>query len=155
MFAAVDISMADTIGAVWYAKFKYHWWRPITAIQEAASDGNAATDADATWTSLIPSPPYPDWVSGLCSVYGAAGRALTRVMGNDIDLRITSPGSAPGGAAGVPIPRTYHSATVMNTDAINARVWSGIHFRTADQAGNTIGIEAADWALDHNFGKSQ
>jgi hypothetical protein len=77
---------------------------------------------------------------------------LTRVIGSDIDLRITSPGTAVGGPLGVPITRTYHSATVMTTDAINARVFSGIHFRFADVGGTQIGIKAANWALDHNFG---
>jgi hypothetical protein len=152
MFAAVDLSIADTLGNVWYAKVKYGFWRPISAIRLADTDGNPATMPDTTWTPLIANPPYPDWVSGLCSVYGAAGRALTRVIGSDIDLRITSPGTAVGGPLGVPITRTYHSATVMNNDAINARVFSGIHFRFADVGGTRIGVRAANWALDHNFG---
>jgi hypothetical protein len=145
MFAAVEVSMADALGAVWNAKLKYHWWRPITAIQMADTDGNPATEADPSWQTFKPTPPYPDWVSGLCSVYGSAGRALARVIGDDIDLTVTSP------VAGT---RTYHSTAVLNADAQNARVWSGIHFRTADVAGSNIGIQVANWALDHNFGRS-
>jgi hypothetical protein len=155
MFAAVDLSIADTIGTVWKAKFQYRFWRPITAIRNADTDGNNDTAADGSWSPLIGTPPYPDWVSGLCSVYGAAGRALRRVIGTDIDLRITSPGTAPGGPANVPFTRTYHSAAVMNADAINARVWAGIHFRSADALAARVGINVANWALNHNFGPTQ
>jgi hypothetical protein len=42
----------------------------------------------------------------------------------------------------------------MSTDAINARVFSGIHFRFADVGGTQIGINAANWALNHNFGRN-
>jgi hypothetical protein len=155
MFAAVDLSIADAVGAVWKSKVQYRFWRPITAIRQADTDGNSATDKDGAWTPLIGTPPYPDWVSGASAVYGATARALRRVIGTDIDLRITSPGTAPGGAANVPFTRTYHSAAALNTDVINARVWSGIHFRSADVLGSRIGINVANWALNHNFGPTQ
>jgi hypothetical protein len=155
MFAAVDLSIADAVGAVWKSKVQYGFWRPITAIQLANTDGNPDTTENTAWTPLIPTPPYPDWVSGASAVFSAAGRALSRVIGSDIDLRITSPGTAPGGPANVPISRTFHSATVMNNAVIDARVWSGIHFRFADTAGSHLGVQAANWALDHNFGRSR
>jgi len=155
MFAAVDLSIADTIGTVWKSKVLYGFWRPITAIRNAGTDGNDDTIADGSWTPVMPTPPYPDWVAGLPSVMGATGRALHRIIGSDIDLKLTSPGSAPAGPANVPITRTYHSAAVLNADVINARVWSGIHFRSSDVLGNGIGVSVANWALDHNFGRSQ
>jgi hypothetical protein len=155
MFAAVDLSIADAVGAVWKSKVQYGFWRPITAIQLADTDGNPDTTENTAWTPLLPTPPYPDWVSGASAVFGAAGRALSRVIGSDIDLTITSPGTAPGGPPNVPIIRTFHSATVMNNAVIDARVWSGIHFRFADTAGSHIGVQAANWALDHNFGRSR
>jgi hypothetical protein len=154
MFAAVDLSIADAVGAVWRSKVKYGFWRPITAIRNADTDGNGGTVVDGAWASVMPTPPYPDWVAGLPSVMGAVGRALHRTIGADIDLRLTSPGSAPGGPAGVAITRTYHSAAALNTDVINARVWSGIHFRTSDVLGNRIGVKVATWALNHNFGRN-
>jgi hypothetical protein len=154
MFAAVDLSIADAVGTVWWSKVRYGFWRPITAIQKADTDDNGATKEDPDWKPLIGTPPYPDWVSGLTSVYGAAGRALRRVIGTNIDLRITSPGTAPGGPMNVPITRTYHSAAALNTDTINARVWAGIHFRSADVLGARVGINAANWALNHNFGRN-
>lgn len=48
-----------------------------------------------------------------------------------------------------------HSAADLNTDAINGRVWLGIHFRFADVAGAQIGVSVANWALNHNFGRTR
>ena len=144
LFAAAEVSLADAIGAVWDSKFHFAFWRPITAIQLAESDGNPDTSADTDWVPLITTPPYPDYTSGLAAVMGALTRSLTRVLGTHrIDLYITS------AAAGV--TRHYTWAGPLNRDVIDARVWSGVHFRTADVAGNRIGKQVGDWALDHYF----
>ena len=47
--------------------------------------------------------------------------------------------------------RHYESLSQLNQDAIDARVWSGIHFRTADVVGSEIGTQVGDWALDNHF----
>jgi hypothetical protein len=144
LFAAVNMSVADAFIAVWDAKLHYAYWRPITAIHLADTDDNPDTTEDTAWEPLIPTPPYPDYVSGLTANVGAVSRSLSRLLGGgQVDLYITSP------AAGV--TRHYTTASVFNRDAINARVWSGIHFRTADEVGNEMAAEIADWGLDHYF----
>ncbi len=144
LFAAADMSIADALGVAWYAKFKYHFWRPITAIQLADTDGNPATLADPMWTPLIVNPPYPDSVSGFNTVISSMTRALTHVLGTSrIDLYITSPATM--------TTRHYEWASQLTTDAINGRVWSGIHFRTADLDAYRMGRKVADYALDHYF----
>jgi hypothetical protein len=144
LFAAVSISSADAIIACWDSKNHYGFWRPITAIQLADEDGNPATTADPAWDSLIPAPPYPDYTSGLNNVVGSATRALTRVLGTDrIDLTITSPTTN--------TTRYYEFADQLTADAVDARVWSGIHFRFADEAGKVQGQQVADYAMDRYF----
>jgi hypothetical protein len=64
MFAAVNMSLADAIISVWHSKYLYAFWRPITAIQLAETDGNPATAADPNWQPMLATPPYPDYVSG-------------------------------------------------------------------------------------------
>lgn len=141
MFAAIEMSIADATATVWHAKLYYLWWRPVTAIREADTDGNPLTTAVAGWTPLITTPPYPDWPSGLCSFVGAVTTALNRIDGG-VDLRITSP------SAGF---HHYLTKADLDGDAVSARVWSGIHFRGADQASITIGTQVANFALDHYF----
>ena len=144
LFAATHLSIADGVGSSWDSKLHFGFWRPITAIHRARRDDNPHTAADADWEPLVPNPPYPDYSSGLGAVIGAATRALAGVLGtNRIDLHITS------AAAGV--TRHYEFAGQLNRDVVDARVWSGIHFRTADVAGNAQGKKVGDWALDHYF----
>jgi len=144
LFAAVDLSLADSVDAVWDAKFHYGWWRPITAIREADNDGDPNTAGVPLWEPFLPTPPYPEWPSGLNSVVAAASTVLSRLNpGGHVDLYITS--------AGAGETRHYDNATAMQQEAVNARIWSGIHFRTSDEVGRTIGIEVANWALDHYF----
>ena len=146
LFAAADMSMADALGVAWYAKFNYHFWRPITAIRLADTDGNDATGVDPMWTPLIVTPPYPDSVSGFNTVTSSMTRALTHVLGTSrIDLYISSPATM--------TTRHYEWASQLTSDAINGRVWSGIHFRTADVDAYRMGRKVADYALDHYFGR--
>ena len=74
------MSEADALIAVWHAKYLYGFWRPITAINLADTDGNPATTADPTWTPLLTTPPYPDYASGYSGLTGAFSRALAEVL---------------------------------------------------------------------------
>ena len=144
LFAAVSMSVADAIIACWESKVHYGLWRPITAIHLAEEDGNSATTADPAWDSLLPNPPYPDYTSGLNAVIGSSTRALTRVLGTDrIDLTITSPVTN--------TTRYYEFADPICTDAVDGRVWAGLHFRFADVAAMAQGQQVADWVADRYF----
>lgn len=144
LFAAVSMSVADGIITCWDSKVQYGFWRPITAIQLAEEDGNPATTADPAWDSLLPNPPYPDYTSGLNAVIASSTRALTRVLGTDrIDLHITSPVTN--------TTRHYEFADPIYTDAVDGRVWAGLHFRFADVAAMVQGQQVADWAMDRYF----
>jgi hypothetical protein len=146
MFAAVDMSEADAIIAVWHAKYLYGFWRPITAINLADTDGNPATTADPSWTPLLTTPPYPDYVSGYSGLTGAFTRALADTLDRR-DLQLTLISTAVPGAV-----RNYGSGKTLRNDVVDARVWLGIHFRFADTGGVDMGQRVAHWALTHYFG---
>jgi hypothetical protein len=144
LFAAVNLSIADAYAASFDGKLYYNFWRPITAIRLADGDGNPETIADPNWTPLIATPPYADYPSGLCSVTGAYTRTLVRILGTErIDVTVASPVTG--------TTRRFETAAALRQDAIDARVWSGIHFRFADTAADLMGTQVADWALDHFF----
>jgi hypothetical protein len=145
LLAAVTMSQADAVIAVWWAKYTYGFWRPITAIQLADTDGNPATDPDLTWTPLLTTPPYPEYVSGYSGVTGAFTQALSQALCTR-HLQLTLISSA------VPsTTRTYDSARGLNSDVISARVWLGIHFRFSDVRGVAMGQLVAAYALGHYF----
>ncbi|MFI9176034.1 vanadium-dependent haloperoxidase [Streptomyces lincolnensis] len=147
LFAAANTAAADATITTWNAKFRYAYWRPLHAIRLADTDGNPATEADPAWEPLLRTPPYPEYIGGHCANDGAVMAVLDRLTGGDIDLRLTS------GVTGT--TRTYTSSADFNRDVIDARVWSGIHFRTADVVGNRIGARIGDRTMDHYFRPSE
>jgi hypothetical protein len=136
LFALVNASVADAAITCWRLKYDVGFWRPITAIHEAADDGNPGTAADPTWASLVNSPPYPDYVSGHASLTNAFTEAVRITFGTDTtDLNVSS--SVTGTA------RHYTSLDALPEDAFNARIWLGIHFRDAMEDGVHVGVDSA------------
>lgn len=149
MFAAVHASVADAVTSVWYSKHHYGFWRPITAIQLAADDGNPATSADPGWAPLLATPPYPDYVSGYNGVIASFTRALQETLGTrHLRLTLTSTAFPAGDERAT---RFYDTGGQVRREVIDARVWLGIHFRFADTAAARMGQQVARYALDHYF----
>jgi hypothetical protein len=144
MFAAVDMSAADTIISVWYTKYVDGTWRPSTAINLADTDGNPATDPDPSWAPLIPNPAYPEYPSGYNGFAASVTRGLEDVFHTrQLQLTVTS--------TAVPDVRRYDTGAALRQDVVDGRVWLGIHFRFADTAARDMGIRLTDWALAHYF----
>jgi hypothetical protein len=144
LFAAGNASATDAVITSWNSKFHYGSWRPITAIQQAGTDGNPATEPDPQWQPLLITPPHPDYISGHAAVAGAVTQTLTGILGTShLDLNI------PSDATGT--TRRYDDAVKFNEDMIDARVWAGIHTRTADTEGCRAGARVGLWTLAHYF----
>jgi hypothetical protein len=143
LFARAYANGADALIVTWRDKARYSFWRPVTAIHEAASDGNDATEPDAGWTSLIAAPPYPDHPSGLSAVGCSIADTLQHFYDRD---RATFSGTTLGG-----VTRTFTSFSQVCDDIVDARVWSGIHFRFADEESAKLGRRVAHWNNRHAF----
>jgi hypothetical protein len=142
ILALLNVAMADAAIAVWRAKHDYMFWRPITAIQLAAGDNNPATVEDAGWTSLLPAPPYPDYPSGLCGLAGAALAVLADYFGENSSFVVDSDAPAMAG-----VTRSFTNFTDANREVVDARVFSGIHFRFADEDATDFGARIAQYIL--------
>src|SRR5262245_30862612 len=81
LFALLNVAEADAAIAIWDAKYTYNFWRPVTAIRAADTDGNPATDPDPGWTPLLVTPNHPSYVSGHTGVCAAAAAALAAFFG--------------------------------------------------------------------------
>jgi hypothetical protein len=146
MYAMEYLTGADTLIAVWDDKAHWLFWRPITAIREAAADGNPATEADPDWLPLINNPAYPDHPSGLAGVARAMFESLEDFFRTDrIAFTATSMNSE--------TTRSFARFSQAADEVVDARVWSGIHFRNADEDGSRIGKEVARWRESHFFKK--
>jgi hypothetical protein len=147
--AMTSITGADSLINCWAEKAHWGFWRPTTAIQLADTDGNAATDVDAAWTSLLPLPPYADEPSGANCVYSGVMNSAKAFFGSDAaEFDIVSPGLAtvPGSGS----TRHYSHFTDVIPDVIDARVYGGLHFRRADVNGAELGRRVAQF-VDANY----
>jgi hypothetical protein len=148
LFAMLYLTAADAGIAAWDDKARWLYWRPITAIHEADRDGNPATEADATWLPLIVNPPYPDHPSGLTAVGSAMGRTLRDFFGTN-RLEFSSKNET------LNLTRSYGSFSQAIDEIVDARVWSGIHFRIADVHAAKIGRQIARYREQHYFHRAK
>jgi PAP2 superfamily len=155
LFAMENLAGADAYIGSWNDKYYWQFWRPITAIREADTDGNPATEADPTWWPLfhitIPvpppplvTPPFSDHPSGHTCVTGAIVHTLQNFFGTD---RIGF--SAFSNKSGT--TRSFDRFSDSLKEVIDARVWAGIHFRTADTQGAVLGKKVAHYLRRHYF----
>ncbi|MBB4741767.1 membrane-associated phospholipid phosphatase [Actinoplanes octamycinicus] len=133
--ALLTMTLADTTVVTVSTKYAYRHWRPTTAIREADTDGNPATEPDPAWTSRAGSVGgSPEYVSGHSSYSGAAATVLAGFFRTDRIPFTHTTDSAPGGVA-----RSYPGFAAAATEVGLSRVYGGQHFSFSDQAGQTIG----------------
>jgi hypothetical protein len=142
LLALVNLGMADAIIGCWDAKYTYSSWRPVSAIQLGDTDGNDATAPDPAWTPLVVTPPFPEYPSAHSCVSGAATRILSATFGEETNISVTSDGMPN-------VTRAFHSFSAALEEVRDARVFGGIHFRTATVDGTALGIAVADYAMAH------
>ncbi len=143
MFALLNLAMADAGIAAWDAKYSTNLWRPIDAIREADTDGNAGTIADTNWLPLLKTPPFPSYVSGHSTFSAAAATVLTSLLGDNIAFATTiDPQNAPSQrplADDKIITRQFTSFSQVADEAGMSRIYGGIHFAFDNAAGLELG----------------
>jgi hypothetical protein len=142
LLAMLNLAMADAAIGCWDAKYHFVSWRPITAIPLGDTDNNPATTADPSWMPLFATPAHPEYPSGHSCVSGAAGVVLARFFGDSTRFRVTSD-VMPG------VVRKFDSFSAALEEVKNARIFAGIHFRSATNDGQAVGMSVADYVL-HN-----
>jgi len=87
--ALVGIALEDAGIGAWGIKYEYNSWRPVTAIRNCGNWNPNFTTCDPTWSSLIVTPPHPDYLAGPPAFSGAAATALADILGTD-DVTFTA-----------------------------------------------------------------
>jgi len=141
LFALLNITLSDALIACWDVKYRFVFWRPITAIRA----GLTPADADPLWepwlNSLTGTPPHPEYPSAHSSMSGAAAFLLAAAFGENTAFTVTSevrPGT-----------RAYSSFSDATAEIADARVFGGIHFRTSCLRADTLGRAVADYVSRH------
>ena len=159
LFAMTNLAAADGSIGCWNDKYYWNFWRPITAIREAASDGNPATVADPNWVPLfdptvsvsgppLVTPGFPDHPAGHTCISGATVHALKAFFGTDkMEFTAVSNKCSPAPCP----PRSFDRFSEALKEIIDARVWGGIHFRTADVQGVVLAQKVVHYMEKHHF----
>ena len=138
LFALLNVSMADAAIACWDGKYRYVYWRPITAIRAGLTPADAEP-AWVPWLDFFPAgtPAHPEYPSGHSTVSGSAAFVLAAAFGENTSFSVTSE-VRPGA-------RSFSSFSDAVTEIADARVFGGIHFRTTCVRANTLGRAVADY----------
>ena len=140
LFAALNLSFADSTISFYDAKYHYQLWRPITAIRLASSDGNAATAGDPNWTPLAVTALDPSYPGAHSTISAAGASVLSAIFGDQDHIRVTSD-VMPGVVA------NYTSYSDVATEAGLSRIYAGNHTRIAVDVGYTLGNNVAQFVI--------
>ena len=133
LLALVTLAMGDAVIACWEAKYHYVFWRPVTAIRATT---------DPAWTPLLITPAFPEYPSGHSTVSGAAAAVLTDTFGENTPFQT-------GSDVMLGVVRTFTSFTNATDEVKDARVFGGIHFRTACNDGDATGRAVGNYVLQN------
>jgi len=142
LFVALSQAMDDAIIAVFDAKYRYAYWRPITAIRNGDRDGNDATERDPGWVPFIDTPMHPEYPCAHC----IAASTVATVLAADVDpaaaplLTTTSP-TADG------VARRWATFDAFVTEVSNARIYDGVHYRNSTEVGAEMGRKVGALAI--------
>jgi hypothetical protein len=139
--ALVGIAMEDAGIGAWEVKYHYNAWRPITAIQDCNAWSPNFSTCDATWSSLIATPPHPDYLAGHPAFSGAAATALADAIGtNGVTFTSTSQTYCNGGNPTLDSDGNIIACTLNSiTHSISGASCAGGGTATYDSDGNVIG----------------
>jgi hypothetical protein len=132
--ALASVAAVDAIIAVFDAKYKYEFWRPITAIRNGDIDGNPATERDATWQPIDATPMHPEYPCAHCIISSSVAAVVQGLLGSDEipEVALTSP-FVPG------VTHRFTNLRAYTDEVANARIYAGFHYRFSTVAGREMG----------------
>jgi hypothetical protein len=134
--ALLNMAMSDSLVASFYNKYHYNFWRPETAIHASG---------DTSWVPLIVTPCFPSYPSNHGSASNGAAEVMRHLYGEGGHTITLSNPAAPG------ITLQYSSFKEITDDISDARVYGGVHYRTDQDAGATLGQAVGQAVYRHNL----
>lgn len=123
-YARAGIADADALTAIWQAKYEYNLVRPVSYIRRVI---------DPTWNALLPTPPFPEYVSAHSGQSAAVLTTLESVIGDNVSF-IDHAHDADGFAS-----RSFDHIFAAAEEAGISRLYAGIHFRSGNLNGRSLG----------------
>lgn len=146
LFALLSMAAANSFIVDWDAKFQYNAWRPVTAIRNGDLDGNDATERDAGWTPLNPTPMHPEYPSQAAILGSVSAGIFEAVLGSGTRPRLVVTDNADP-----KLTRQFDNVAAIVEETRVVRIWGGIHFRSALEASDTIGRQVASHVVANSI----
>jgi hypothetical protein len=144
VFALLNLTLADEVIAFYDSKYTYNFWRPVTAIRAAATDGNPDTAADPNWLpqagKTAADPSYP----GAHAAISAGAAAVLNALFGDKPFHVSVTSEVLPG-----VVRSFDSFGAIENEAALSRIYAGQHFRSDETAGERLGGSVADFVVDN------
>ena len=145
-YALLNMTFHDALMTSFTGKFIYGLWRPVTAVREADTDGNSATEADPNWLPLLATPPYPSAPGNMACIAGSMSRMMERLFGQDnIPFSVTWTGAGTNPS----VTRSYNGFRQLADQQAYSRIWGGIHFEFETLSSLGACTQLGDYAADN------
>ncbi|MGJ7497925.1 hypothetical protein ACSFA8_22995 [Variovorax sp. RT4R15] len=144
LMAMLFVAQADAEIACFESKYFYEFWRPQSAIPLGETDGNAATTADPAWKPVVPTPNHPEYPAAHACVTGALTEALKAYYATD-QIAFSFDSTVTGST------HVFDSTAALVQETREARIFGGMHFRSALLSGDQLGVNVGRWVVQHNF----
>ncbi|MBO9203496.1 MULTISPECIES: vanadium-dependent haloperoxidase [Niastella] len=131
VYAKTGIAFKDGPINTFRSKYHYNLIRPVTYVRRLI---------DTAWLSYLPTPPYPEYTSGLVGFYAPYIQVLIRSYG---DIPVTDNAYE---WRGLPA-RQFTSLSALLDEAALSRIYGGLHYRFTQEIsirfGKVLGNEIA------------
>ena len=141
--ALAEMAWEDSYVAMMDGKYAYNFWRPVTAIRAAATDGNDATVPDSTWEPLRPTPGHPEYPCGHCLSAAAVGTVIAEEFGAQAPAIVLDIDGT--------MLRRYDTPHQYIDDVSESRILVGVHYRFSVDVGRQMGAQIGTLARQRHF----
>jgi len=141
--ALAEMAWADSYVAMMDGKYHYMFWRPVTAIRNADTDGNDATTPELQWEPMTETPAHPEYPCGHCASAGAVGAVIENEFGAGAPPLVLEMEDA--------MLRRYDTPQEYIDDVSISRLYAGVHYRFSVEAGRKTGVDIGKVAAQRYF----
>ncbi len=133
----VTMAFSDGLIGCWDSKYRYAFWRPVTAIR--AGGRNSRLTRDPAWESLVVTPNHPEYPAAHGCGSSAVVHTLQSFFRKD-EVAFTVDSTVAGLARPV---RRYARFSEVLTEVERARIYGGMHYRNSTEQGAKLGEKVA------------
>ncbi|HEY3841558.1 MAG TPA: vanadium-dependent haloperoxidase, partial [Bryobacteraceae bacterium] len=146
MMAMFWTGYADAAIGCFNAKYKFGFWRPVTAIPAGGGSGSDLA-ADPSWTSLAATPSHPEYPAAHGCVTGSVSTLIGDFFGT---TRVTIATDSTAFTDGLH-QHTFTDTRDLMDEIFWARIYAGFHFYHSLEAGRQLGQSVANQVFREHF----